>query len=153
MSRGSLSWSKKLLFTAGQFARIHDVNKRTLQYYDDIGLFRPQVRGENNYRYYSYQQSPELELILTLREMNMSLPEIESYLQHPSPLSLAELVETKTAELRLRSPIYDGCSSCWQKKRATAAFLHQCRYREHRNDRMRGGTVAAQPADTGECFS
>ena len=93
---------KELLFTAGQFARIHDVNKRTLQYYDDIGLFRPQVRGENNYRYYSYQQSPELELILTLREMNMSLPEIESYLQHPSPLSLAELVETKTAELEAK---------------------------------------------------
>ena len=93
---------KELLFTAGQFARIHDVNKRTLQYYDDIGLFRPQVRGENNYRYYSYQQSPELEWILTLREMNMSLPEIESYLQHPSPLSLAELVETKTAELEAK---------------------------------------------------
>ena len=102
---------KELLFTAGQFARIHDVNKRTLQYYDDIGLFRPQVRGENNYRYYSYQQSPELELILTLREMNMSLPEIESYLQHPSPLSW-----------RLRSPIYDGCSSCWQKKSNSCVF-------------------------------
>ena len=91
--------AKKLLFTAGQFAQIHALNKRTLQYYDDIGLFQPQARGENNYRYYSYQQSPELELILAMREMKMSIAQISDYLQHPSPLVLAELVAAKTTEL------------------------------------------------------
>ena len=90
---------KKLYFTAGQFAQVHDVNKRTLQYYDDIGLFQPQARGENNYRYYSYRQSPELELILTLREMDMSISEIADYLEHRSPQHLAELAAAKAAEL------------------------------------------------------
>lgn len=52
---------KSLYFTAGQFARLHQLNKRTLHYYDDIGLFSPAYKGENGYRYYTYQQSAQLE--------------------------------------------------------------------------------------------
>ena len=44
---------KSLYFTAGQFARLHQLNKRTLHYYDDIGLFSPAYKGENGYRYYT----------------------------------------------------------------------------------------------------
>ena len=37
--------------TTAQFAKLHNVNKRTLHYYDDIGLFSPCHKGENGYRY------------------------------------------------------------------------------------------------------
>lgn len=38
--------------TTAQFAKLHGVNKRTLHYYDDIGLFSPRAKGENGYRFY-----------------------------------------------------------------------------------------------------
>ncbi len=35
---------KDIQFTIAQFAKLHDVNKRTLHYYDNIGLFSPQKK-------------------------------------------------------------------------------------------------------------
>ena len=42
--------------TTAQFAKLHGVNKRTLHYYDDIGLFSPRAKGENGYRFYDAAQ-------------------------------------------------------------------------------------------------
>ena len=61
------------LFTIGQFSAIHGVTKKTLMWYDEIGLLKPAVIGENGYRYYTYFQSPTLEIILMLRELNPDL--------------------------------------------------------------------------------
>lgn len=40
---------KSIKLTTSQFAKLHEVNKRTLHYYDSIGLFSPIEKGENNY--------------------------------------------------------------------------------------------------------
>ena len=64
------------LLTIGQFAKLHEINKKTLMWYDEIGLLKPYCIKENGYRYYNYQQSSTLETILLLRELNMSLEEI-----------------------------------------------------------------------------
>ncbi len=48
---------EEMLFTTGQFAKMHHLNKRTLHYYDEIGLFSPVKKGDNEYRYYTYMQS------------------------------------------------------------------------------------------------
>ena len=46
---------KSRLLTIGQFAALHGINKKTLMWYDEIGLFHPaSVSPENGYRYYSY---------------------------------------------------------------------------------------------------
>lgn len=42
------------LFSIGQFARLHEVNKKTLMWYDEIGLLKPAVTKPNGYRYYTY---------------------------------------------------------------------------------------------------
>ena len=52
---------KGRLFSIGQFAALHGVNKKTLMWYDEIGLFCPAVVKENGYRYYTYFQSATLE--------------------------------------------------------------------------------------------
>ena len=54
---------EKMLFTIGQFADLHEINKKTLMWYDEIGLLKPACIKENGYRYYSYQQSATLETI------------------------------------------------------------------------------------------
>lgn len=88
-----------ILFTAGQFASLHHLNKRTLHYYDDISLFSPAYKGKNGYRYYTFQQSAELESILALRELNMSIEEIKEYLNRPTVERFISLSEKKIGEI------------------------------------------------------
>lgn len=47
---------KKFLYTTGQFAKLNGINKRTLHYYDEIGLFSPEFKEDNGYRYYTCQE-------------------------------------------------------------------------------------------------
>lgn len=79
------------LFSVGQFAKMHNINKRTLHYYDEIDLLKPAVVEENGYRYYSYYQSVELELILIMRRLGLSIDEILEYTKDRSVDKLIEL--------------------------------------------------------------
>ena len=88
-----------ILFTIGQFAALHEINKKTLMWYDEIGLLKPVCIKENGYRYYSYQQSSTLETILTLRELNVSLNEIKHFMEHRTIDSFDHLLKEKTAQL------------------------------------------------------
>ena len=38
---------KAALFTIGQFAALHEINKKTLMWYDEIGLLKPACIKEN----------------------------------------------------------------------------------------------------------
>lgn len=87
------------LFTIGQFAAIHGVTKKTLMWYDEISLLKPAVVGENGYRYYTYSQSPTLETILMLRELNVSIPEIQTFLSNRSAENMEQLLREKITEL------------------------------------------------------
>ena len=91
------------LLTIGQFAAMHGINKKTLMWYDEIGLFKPAaINPENGYRCYSYHQSPILETILLLRELNVSLDEIREFMKNRSAPSLKCLLEEKIADLDLQ---------------------------------------------------
>lgn len=90
---------KNTLFTIGQFAVLHEINKKTLMWYDEIGLLKPACIKKNGYRYYSYQQSATLETILMLRELNVSLDEIKRFMGHRTIESFDYLLKSKIAEL------------------------------------------------------
>lgn len=90
-----------VLFTTGQFARLHRLNKRTLQYYDGIGLFSPACRGSNEYRYYTCTQIAELQNILALRELNVPVKEIRQYLEHPDAPGFLALSGRRLEEIDL----------------------------------------------------
>ena len=76
---------KGKLLTIGQFAALHGINKKTLMWYDEIGLFQPAIiHPENGYRYYNYYQSPILETILLLRELDVSIHEIQEFMKNRS---------------------------------------------------------------------
>lgn len=87
--------NKKFLYTTGQFAKLNGINKRTLHYYDEIGLFSPEIKTDNGYRYYTCFQTVQLELIMTLRKIGLSIEEIIHYQQSPSGSSFAELIAEK----------------------------------------------------------
>lgn len=93
---------RQKLFTIGQFAAIHGVTKKTLMWYDEMGLVTPAVIGENGYRYYTYQQSSTLETVLMLRELNVSIPEIKGFMEHRSAPGMERLLSAQIRELEER---------------------------------------------------
>ncbi len=91
---------KNKLLTIGQFAALHGINKKTLMWYDEIGLFRPAtVNPQNGYRYYSYRQSALLETILLLRELDVSVNEIQEFMKNRSSQTLKNLLDEKIEDL------------------------------------------------------
>ena len=97
---------KSLYFTAGQFARLHQLNKRTLHYYDDIGLFSPAYKGENGYRYYNTEPIHRIMGICLYRRLHVSIAEIK------------RLVEVSTLE-----DISDGFSGFIDSRKKEIARL------------------------------
>ncbi len=87
--------------TTAQFAKLHKVNKRTLHYYDNIGLFSPSEKGDNGYRYYDVSQSMTFEYIRMLKELNMSIEEIADYCKNPSADRFLKIADKKESELDL----------------------------------------------------
>lgn len=94
---------KSRMLTIGQFAALHGINKKTLMWYDEIGLLRPAaINPENGYRCYSYHQSPILETILLLRELDVSITEIQRFMQNRSAENMKCLLEEKIADLDIQ---------------------------------------------------
>lgn len=88
------------LLTIGQFAALHGINKKTLMWYDEIGLFHPAaIDPANGYRYYNYHQSSVLETILLLRELNVSTEEIRIFMQNRSAASMEQLLLEKIEDV------------------------------------------------------
>lgn len=88
-------------FNTGDFAKLCNVKKQTLFHYDDIGIFSPEIKSDNGYRYYSYQQFDVFNVITILKEINMPLKEIKAYLDNRSPNTLVELFKNKVLEVDL----------------------------------------------------
>lgn len=82
---------------------MHGINKKTLMWYDETGLFKPAIiNSENGYRYYNYYQSPILETILLLRELGVSISEIRDFMKNRCAKNLKCLLDEKIMELDLQ---------------------------------------------------
>lgn len=65
------------MFTVGEFARLAQVSKRLLRFYDEIGLLNPiHTDPSTGYRFYSAEQMSRLNRILTLKDFGLSLEQI-----------------------------------------------------------------------------
>lgn len=84
---------KNKYLTTGEFAKLAGVTKHTLFHYDEIGLFSPEIKEDNRYRYYSIYQLDVFDVIWTLKDLDMPLSEIKEYLNHKSPDTLIGLFE------------------------------------------------------------
>jgi len=71
------------MYTIHQLARLAGVTRRTLHYYDEIGLLKPNQVGENGYRYYAEEAVLRLQQILFYRELELPLEQIRSILANP----------------------------------------------------------------------
>ncbi|WP_059747142.1 MerR family transcriptional regulator [Staphylococcus haemolyticus] len=68
-------------FTPNEVSKVTSVSTRTLRYYHEIGLLVPSYIDANGYRYYNSQDITKLQTILFLRQLNLSLENIQDYFQ------------------------------------------------------------------------
>lgn len=85
--------------TTGEFAKLCKVNKQTLFYYDQIGILSPVLKNERGYRYYSINQIDLYFVIDILKELGMSLKDIQQYMQNKSPERFLSLMYQKKQEI------------------------------------------------------
>jgi DNA-binding transcriptional MerR regulator len=92
------------MFRIGDFSRLTQVTVKALRHYDDLGLLRPaHVDRDTGYRYYSGTQVARLNRILALKELGLSLDQIEPFLDADlSSNQLRLVLQIKQAETAQR---------------------------------------------------
>lgn len=89
-------------FTVKELADLAGVTRRTLHYYDEIGLLEPAEVGENGYRYYAEENLLTLQQILFYREMGLSLNRIRELLERPD-FDVVAALEAHRRALKVRA--------------------------------------------------
>lgn len=69
--------------TVKQVSELTGVSVRTLQYYDEIGLFKPSKVTESGYRMYDDAALEVLQQILLFKELDFSLKDIKLIMENP----------------------------------------------------------------------
>ena len=66
------------MYQIGEFSKIAQVSGRLLRYYDELDLLKPEhIDEQTGYRYYSASQLPQLNRILALKELGLTLDQIK----------------------------------------------------------------------------
>ena len=72
-----------MVYTISELAQMATLSARTLRYYDEIGLLKPQALTAAGYRLYSEKEVDRLQQILLYREMGLPLEAIQKILDEP----------------------------------------------------------------------
>lgn len=136
--------------TTAQFARFHGVNKRTLHYYDEIGLFCPAEKGENGYRYYDISQSMDFEYIRMLKELNMSIQEISAYQSHPNEDAFLKIAEEKEKEITCQIQKLQAIKQDLERKRKQILFCKGIEKQKIQVEEMEEEQLLVIPEDLDE---
>jgi DNA-binding transcriptional MerR regulator len=72
-----------MAYTINKLAKLAGTSVRTLHYYDELGLLKPEFRSTNGYRQYGEKAVVKLQQIMFFRELDFSLDEIKKILSQP----------------------------------------------------------------------
>lgn len=89
------------MFRIGEFSQIARVSVRLLRWYDSIGLLRPhRIDPQTGYRYYSARQLAQLNRILALKDLGLSLEQVRKLIDDKvSAEEIRGMLVLKKAEL------------------------------------------------------
>ena len=119
------------LFSIGQMAKLFDMNIRTLRYYDQIDLLKPEtVNEDTGYRYYSSAQFERLNTIKYLRALDVPIERI------------TEFFEGRDVEL-MRGIFEEQLERVGRKRRELARIERKIRGRIAQIDDAVGGALDA----------
>lgn len=83
-----------------EFSRLTGIKRENLRFYDRIGLISPDMRGANNYRYYSRRQLSEAYLVVSLRGLGVSIEEIKQFAAKRTPENVLALFAQQDARIQ-----------------------------------------------------
>jgi DNA-binding transcriptional MerR regulator len=86
------------LLSISEFSRLTGIPRSKLIYYDDIGLFTPVERGENNYRYYSMRQIITANFVNDLTSIGVPLKQMVELAKSRTPKTMGELLKVEEKE-------------------------------------------------------
>ncbi|QDK43672.1 transcriptional regulator [Bdellovibrio sp. ZAP7] len=89
--------------TIGQFAKSIGVSAKALRLYEDMGLLKSHVRGENGYRYYDESQLEIAQRLKDFKDLGFTLVEIKSLLEADESLNSDKLADSMHARLKVIS--------------------------------------------------
>jgi len=87
------------LLSIKKFSEFTGIKQSVLRHYDEIGLFKPMVRDENGYRYYSLPQTISVNLINVLNNAKISPKIIKEFVEHRTPEQILGLFREQELEL------------------------------------------------------
>ena len=91
---------KANLLPIGRMARINHVTVATLRLYDRMGLLKPAfIDPISGYRYYDIQQNARLDMIAYMKELGMSLAEIQDVLDKEDITLIEEILSEKNEQI------------------------------------------------------
>ena len=80
----------------GKMAEINHISIATLRLYDEIDLLKPaHIDPESKYRYYTIEQNARLDLIAYMKDLGMSLKEIQNVLNNENIDEIEEVLSRK----------------------------------------------------------
>ncbi len=88
--------------TIGEFSKLCGVPRKTLIFYDKIGVFSPAYKNEKNYRYYTLNQFDTFSILADFRELGMSLNDIKDYLNTKSPENYLNMLKQENNKIKKR---------------------------------------------------
>lgn len=92
----------KKYYKIGEISKIKHVTIKALRFYDKVGLLKPAyVDQETGYRYYSSDQLFQVEMIMYLRRLNVSVADIKFLFEHselPAWNETFEMLQTAMEE-------------------------------------------------------
>ncbi len=82
-------------YSISETSKLVGISEKTLRYYDEIGLFKPLLRNnENNYRYYTIKQFYQVENFSFAKEMGIPLKHYTDILLKEDELESGDLSAT-----------------------------------------------------------
>lgn len=88
--------------TAREVSEMLGISKRTLQYYNEIGLVKPsRIDSSTGYWKYGEKRIEQLKEIIVLREIGYTLREIKEIIDKPG-VDLTESLESRIRSLELK---------------------------------------------------
>ncbi|MFT8351365.1 MerR family transcriptional regulator [Clostridium saccharoperbutylacetonicum] len=91
--------------SVNEVTKLSGVSRRTLRYYDEIGLLYPSAVKESGYRQYDDESLRRLWHILFYKELGLSLDDIRSLLDSPKELEKVLLKQHKQILLEKQSQL------------------------------------------------
>ncbi|WP_417597045.1 MerR family transcriptional regulator [Oceanospirillum sp.] len=87
------------LYRIGQVSKLYGISVETLRHYEKQGLLLPSKVTESGYRYYDSRQIWRLNLIRTLRKLDIGLSDIARFIQDRTLDSSADLLDLQLATI------------------------------------------------------